>query len=77
MTEFNKWVDKKETGINLELFQKNFKIQKPSDMLKTLYTTNNRKKNHDLVTLIKSRLIDLKNAVEKISEEEKEIEKTN
>ena len=77
MTEFNKWVDKKETGINLELFQKNFKIQKPSDMLKTLYTTNNRKKNHDLVTLIKSRLNDLKNAVEKISEEEKEIEKTN
>ena len=46
-------------------------------MLKTLYTTNNRKKNHDLVTLIKSRSNDLKNAVEKISEEEKEIEKTN
>ena len=74
LREFNKWVKKKETGINLELFQKYFKIQKPSDMLKTLYTTNNRKENDDLV---KSRLNDLKNAIENISEEEKEIEKPN
>ena len=74
LREFNKWVKKKETGINLELFQKYFKIQKPSDMLKTLYTTNNRKENDDLV---KSRLNDLKNSIENISEEEKEIEKPN
>ena len=46
-------------------------------MLKTLYTTNDKKKNSKLVNVIKSGLSDLKNETENMSEEEKEIEKPN
>ena len=46
-------------------------------MLKTLYTTNDKKKNSKLVNIIKSELSDLKNETENMSEEEKEIEKPN
>ena len=52
--KLNKWVNKKETDINRELFNKHFKFQRPSDMLKSVYTTNDRKKNDDLVNLIRS-----------------------
>ena len=44
MSKFNEWVTEKETDINSELFQKHFKFQRPSDMLKTLYNTNDKKK---------------------------------
>ena len=77
MNKFNKWVNKKETGINRELFKKHFNFQRPSDMLKTVYTANTRKKNNDLVNVIKSGLSDLKNEIENMSEKEKEIEKPN
>ena len=54
-SNFNKWVNRKETGINSEIFQKHFKFQRLSDMLKTLYTTNdNKKKNSKIVNVIKS-----------------------
>ena len=43
MSNFNEWVNRKETGIKYELFQKHFKFQKPSDMLKSLYRTNDKK----------------------------------
>ena len=46
-------------------------------MLKKLYTTNDKKKNNDLVNIIKSRLGDLKNEIEDMSNEEKEIENPN
>ena len=52
-------------------------MQKPSDMLKTLYTTNDTKKNFDLVNLTKSGLSDLKNEIKNMSEEEKKNEKPN
>ena len=35
---------KKEKGINSELFLKHFKFQRPSDLLKALYTTNDKKR---------------------------------
>ena len=44
-------------------------------MLKFVYKTNDKKKNSKLVNLIKSELSDLKNEIENMSEEEKEIEK--
>ena len=72
---FNEWVNKKETDINYELFQKHFKFQKPSDMLKPAYKTNDKKNNNKLVNMIKSGLSDLKNEIEDMSEDEKEIEK--
>ena len=74
---FNEWVNKKETNINSEIFQRLFKFQRPSDMFKLLYKTNNKKKNKELVNMIKSRLSDLKNGIEKMSEDEIEIEKPN
>ena len=71
LSEFNEWVNKKETCINSELFKKNFSFQGPNDMLKTVYNTNDRKKNSDLVNVIKSGLSDLKNEIENMSEKEK------
>ena len=60
--------------MNTELFQKHFNFQGPSFILKTLYRTDNKMKNNDLVNLIKSGLSDLKDEIKKTSENEKEIE---
>ena len=73
MSNFNEWANRKETGINYELFQKHFKFQKPSDILKSVYKTNDKKNNNKLVNIIKSGLSE----IEDMSEEEKEIEKPN
>ena len=54
-------------SINRELFQRYFNFQRPSDMLKAVYITNVKKKNNDLINLIKSGLIDLKNEIKKMS----------
>ena len=68
----NGWVNKKETGINRELFHKHFKFQRPSDILKVASTTNDENKNNKLVKLIKGGLIDLENETENMSKELKE-----
>ena len=44
-------------------------------MLKAVYTTNNRRKNENLVNVIKGGLSDLKNEVEKMSSDENGTEK--
>ena len=77
LREFNAWINREEIGINRKLFQNHFKMQRPSDMLKALYTTNNKKKNSDLANSVKSGLTDLKKEIEIMSEEEKEIGKPN
>ena len=46
-------------------------------MLKNLYRINDKYKSNDSVNVIKSGLSDLKNEIIYISEEEKEIEKSN
>ena len=56
MNELNEHIIKKETGMNRELFNKHFKFQMPTEMLKTLYNLNDRTKNKWLVNLIKSGL---------------------
>ena len=43
-------------------------------MLKAVYTKNDKSKNNRLVTMIKSKLDDLKNEIEDMDNEEKEIE---
>ena len=60
LSEFNEWANKNETDINLDLFKKHYNFQRPSDMLKTVYNTNDRKKNNGLVNVIKSGLNDFK-----------------
>ena len=76
-SNFNEWVNEKERGINSEIFQRCFSYQRPSDMLKDLYRINDKYKSNDLLNLIKIRLSDLKNEIENMGEEEKEIEKPN
>ena len=44
----------------MELFQKHFKIGMPSLMLRRLYSINDKKKNNELVYMIKNGLSDLK-----------------
>ena len=77
MSEFNKWVNREEIDINFEVFKKRFSFQRPSDMLKAVYTTNDKNKNSNLVNVIKSGLSYLKNEIEDMGEEEKQIEKPN
>ena len=62
-----------ETDINDDLFNKYFKIQRPSDMLMLLNKTNVTEKNSKLVSLINSGLKDLKEEIKKMPEAEKEI----
>ena len=71
----NEFITKEETGINSELFKRYFNFQMSTAMLKDLYIFNDRKKNNQLVTKIKSGLSDLKNEIERISEDEIKIKK--
>ena len=73
-SNFNEWVNEKERGISSEIFQMHFNLQRPSDMLKSVYKTNDNKNNSRLANVIKSGLSDLKNKIEDMGEEEKEID---
>ena len=57
------------------MLKKHFFIAVRSVLIKELYETKNRKKNNELVNVIKSRLSDLKDEIKEMSEDEKEIEK--
>ena len=52
---------------------RNTNFQRPSDILKVAYTTNEKNKTNSLVNVIKSRLNDLKNEIENMSEEENKL----
>ena len=41
--ELNKLVNKEETGMNRELFQKHFKYERPSSMLRELFHMKKKK----------------------------------
>ena len=56
---FNEQINKEETGINTELFEKHFNFQRPSDMLKSLYKANTNQ-NDESVSMINSGLKELK-----------------
>ena len=74
MKKFNELINKEEMGINRELFQKHFKFQMPSAMLKAAYNADSKRKNN-LVNVIKSGLEDLKGEIIEMSDDEIEIEK--
>ena len=63
-----------EADINYDLFNKYFKLQRPSDMLMLLNKTNDTEKNNELLNLINSGLKDLKEEITKMSEVEIENE---
>ena len=72
-SNFIEWVNEKEADINSGIFQRYFKFQRPSDMLKSVYKINDKK--NDLVNVIRSGLNDLKREIENMGEEEKKFEK--
>ena len=59
-------------GINKELFQKHFRFQGPSEMVKVVYNISNKKESIDLINVIKSGLSDLKEEILKNRERWKE-----
>ena len=61
-------------GIKYDLFKHYFNSVVPSALAKQLYKMKKKKKNGKLVKVIKNRLSDLKNEIEKMSEDVKEIE---
>ena len=63
--------------MNGELFQERFGFQMPSAMLKDLFRIKNKKKNNDLINVIKCGLNDLRNEIERMPENEIEIEKAD
>ena len=77
MREFNNLITRGEIGINKELFRKHLSFQRSSEILKTVYNKNDKKKNNKLVSVIKSGLSDLKDESEKTSEDEKRIEQSD
>ena len=75
--KYNELINEKEADINSGVFKKHFSFRRPSDMLKAVYTTTDRSKNKKLVNVIKSGSSDLKNEIEKMSDDEIEIEETD
>ena len=69
--KFSEYIENESKGINYELFEKHFNFVTPTALAKTLYEIKNKKRNIELVNVIKSRLIDLKYEIEKMSEDEK------
>ena len=70
-------INKGEAHVNKEIFEKYFKLQKPSLMYKVLRRTNDKEKNSKLVNIFNSGLRDLKDETKNMSKEEIEIEKPN
>ena len=72
--KFIKYIENESKGINYNLYKNYFNFEVPRALAKRLYQTKNKNKNNKLVKGIKNRWSDLKDEVEKISEDEKEIE---
>ena len=68
---FFKYIEDESKDISYELFKKHFKFVSPTVLTKQLYKTKNKNKNNELVNVIKSGLIDLKDEIKKMSEYEK------
>ena len=57
--------------MNYNLFKEYFEFESPIDLAKQLFETKNKNKNNELVNVIESGLIDLKNEIKKMSKREK------
>ena len=64
--KFFTYIEDASTGINYDLFKDYFYSSVPSTLAKTLYETKDKKKNNELVELIKVRWSNLKDEIEKI-----------
>ena len=73
--KFIKYIEIETKGINYNLFEHYFNFVVPSTLAKYLYETKNKNKNNELVEEIKKRWSNLKDEAEKMSEDERKIEK--
>ena len=74
--EYIEWmINKEDARVNDEVFQKYFKIQKPSLVYKVLRTINDKENNSNLVDMFNSALKDLKEEIKKMSKQEIENER--
>ena len=71
--KFFKYNESKD--INYDLFKEYFDFEVPTVLAKILYETKDKKKNNDLVELIRIRWSNLKDEIKEMSKEEIEIEK--
>ena len=69
--KFFAYIENESKDISYELFKTHFNFVAPTVLAKKLYETKDKKKNNELVNVIKSGLIDLKGEIEKMSEDEK------
>ena len=69
--DFIEYIENKSKTINYNLFKEYFNFEPSTVLTKQLYKIKNKKENNELVNVIKSGLIDLKEEIEKMSEEEK------
>ena len=56
--------------MNKQLFKEYFRFQRSGEMLNAVYNTENEQNNNDLINLIKSELNNVKDIIEKISEDD-------
>ena len=73
--KFSKYIAEKETDINEELSTRHFGFQKPSDIFNSLIDTNDIEKSNKLVVSITGVLKEFKEEINKMSEQERKIEK--
>ena len=71
--KFIQYIENESKGINYDLFKYYFNFVARSILVKRLYEIKNKKRNSKLVNVIKSGLKDLKNKINKISEDEKKL----
>ena len=70
---FFKYIENESKSINYDLSKDYFDLVVPSALVKKLFETKDKKKNNDLVKLIKVRWSNLKDEIAKISEDEKKL----
>ena len=71
--KFFKYLENESKGINYDLFKEYFNFVAPTVLAKKLFETKDKNKNNNFVNVIKSELRDLKDEIEKISEDEKKL----
>ena len=72
--KFFKYIENKSKGISYDLFRKYLNFETPTQLTKNLFEIKDKKKNNDFVEEIKSRWRKLKDEIEEMSKDEKEIE---
>ena len=73
--KFIEYIENESKGINYELFKNYFDFVVPSALAKELFKIKDKKKNNELVNLIKIKLSDLKDEIKKMSKDETQNER--